>query len=805
MEKLTGPEFDGGDNGKQKGLAHKIRALVARSTERRRADKLSAMLDLLTFVIGIVFARCHVIFGAHPLSIAFVAALPSRVFLGAIGSVIGAITLGKAGIIYAMITLIVVFLRIIVSEGEEGSTLFRENLLLRMCSSLIGGFVGAVYEVLLSGFTFTSVLFGSVMILFSPLLCFLMSGFLDSGYDLRSLAFSDSALLITKGKDDREKYSIIFFELSSLVFIFLTSISLAEYVIFGINLSYIAAAFITLITARRFGTVPGLAVGFAASFGLSGLYSVAFSLLGLSAGLLFPIGTVYALTVGGAVMCAWCAYTGGVGGFLTTLPEYVISCLLAMPIISRVPSAAANEPRTAEAEEHVSDDVLGLAALSYKNRYTGSLDALEAALSLLGSIVKGNSDKASQIDINEIEELLDEHIEKHMLASGEGANRAIRRITDEARKKCSEKLASGLDITASDLLPTEGDDPLTAGLAESVNRAVAIISEEKYHHYKRDTTAEDMSLISSLIYKARTEDEREKAENQSLEEKVLAIAREVSCAPASVKVFGVRRPCILIAFEDDEDEKTVREALKRRIESELGIRLESVDLYKRGKVTLLEARAGKRLAAECASLSRAGIRDRISGDTYRSTESKDARFYTMICDGMGSGREAREISRLASDILSLTLELIPYPETLLAILNHLIVKRGDECSVTVDLFSLDLVSGKGAFIKSGAAASYVKRGDSLYRIRSHTAPLGLMRELDSELVKVDVEDGDYVIMLSDGVSQNVEDSPWLYNMLSAAKDTDVKEFAARILEGAKQNGDLTDDMTVSVTKIKALR
>ena len=123
MEKIGARNERNNDKKSDRGLISKIRGIVSRSAQRRRTDKLAAILDLTVFAIGLVFARTHVIFGAHPLSIALTAALPGRVFIGAMGSVIGALSLGKAGIVYAMITLIVVFLRMIVSDGggEDGS------------------------------------------------------------------------------------------------------------------------------------------------------------------------------------------------------------------------------------------------------------------------------------------------------------------------------------------------------------------------------------------------------------------------------------------------------------------------------------------------------------------------------------------------------------------------------------------------------------------------------------------------------------------------------------------------------------
>ena len=105
------------------------------------------------------------------------------------------------------------------------------------------------------------------------------------------------------------------------------------------------------------------------------------------------------------------------------------------------------------------------------------------------------------------------------------------------------------------------------------------------------------------------------------------------------------------------------------------------------------------------------------------------------------------------------------------------------------------------FYKCGSAPSYVKRGTSLYRIRSRTSPLGVLSELDAERIRVDVSEGDYIIMFSDGVSADGE-SPWLIEVLSEPADDDPADYARKILEAAKKNAATTDDMSVMVTRIQ---
>ena len=191
----------------------------------------------------------------------------------------------------------------------------------------------------------------------------------------------------------------------------------------------------------------------------------------------------------------------------------------------------------------------------------------------------------------------------------------------------------------------------------------------------------------------------------------------------------------------------------------------------------------------------------VSGDVTRAFSTEEERYFSLMSDGMGSGEEARETSEFVADFLARTLEFGRGVENSLRLLNNIIKRRRAECSATVDLFSLDLVTGDAMFYKCGSAPSYVKRGSSLYRIRSRTSPLGVLSELDAERIRVELEDGDYIIMFSDGVSSDGE-SPWLLETLAEPADADPASYAQYILEAAKRCSDSGDDMSVMVTRVQ---
>ena len=218
----------------------------------------------------------------------------------------------------------------------------------------------------------------------------------------------------------------------------------------------------------------------------------------------------------------------------------------------------------------------------------------------------------------------------------------------------------------------------------------------------------------------------------------------------------------------------------------------------------MECTAERKLSVKVATASLAGSKSEVSGDSLSHFASEEDYYYTLISDGMGSGEIAKETSLFVSDFLKNALQIGVAKETILHMLNHVLKARREECSATVDLFEVDLISGGATFIKSGAAPSFVKRGSSIFRVRSRTAPIGLLSSIDSEKIKVDIKPGDLVIMLSDGVADEADDAPWLLLLLGEPCTDSIDDYARLILSEAQKNSHTNDDMTVAVIKIDSL-
>ena len=758
--------------------------------------------DLFFFTLAALFSRCHLLFGAYPLGIALLSLLPESVIPALFGALVGAFTLGPDGIVYAAIYGVVIVLRIVLSSGKDSDGgFFSEALLLRMSVAVIGGFAAAVCEILIRGVEMTSLFFGLCMIFLSPLAVFALSGLFSEKINLHTVLSAEENPLSLKGADDKKRFDIIFFEISALLMLFLTSLALERLVFFGISVSYVFISAVTLLSAKRFGAVRAAAVGFVSSFGIAGIHSVSFALSGLGAGAFFSLGAGYALIIGCGAVATWSYYMSGVPGLLSTLPEYIIASLLVSPFLKNLASPVTEEPLPEK--DKSAQDMVGTVALSYQKKYSRSLDSLEMSLSSLSGVISDYSETKSRPTVEEyralIQDIADEHCKNctgRKFCMIENIRPCLANL-DSLAKKASE----GMKVSPEDV---NGDTEFCQKaeiVAESINERSAKLEENRFRLKDADATAEEYALISKLINEARCHDEEERAVNSSLTEALSEALERGGFEGGMIRAFGARHKHIILAGEDEAGDKITSKKLHQEIEKALGAKLGTPEYFRRDKMALMECDIMRSFGVDYASAAAAGSSGEVSGDTVSLFESGDDCFYALISDGMGSGEIASETSRFVSKFLIRGLDFGASKETVLNMLNYIIRRKGDECSATVDLFEFDLLGGEATFIKSGAAPSFVKRGDSLFRIKSQTAPIGLLKSIDTERIRVEIREGDCVIMLSDGIMQSAEDAPWLIELIANTTVTSPEEFAKKIVEEAKKRKVGDDDMSVAVLKI----
>jgi stage II sporulation protein E len=120
---------------------------------------------------------------------------------------------------------------------------------------------------------------------------------------------------------------------------------------------------------------------------------------------------------------------------------------------------------------------------------------------------------------------------------------------------------------------------------------------------------------------------------------------------------------------------------------------------------------------------------------------------------------------------------------------------------------IDLHEAMAEFVKIGAASTYIKRGSEIQVISSTSLPAGILSNVDMELTKKRLKDGDIIVMITDGVIDSSSEiikqaDQWLEKVLREMKTNNPQDIAEYILQRAKENanGNIEDDMTVLVAK-----
>ena len=196
------------------------------------------------------------------------------------------------------------------------------------------------------------------------------------------------------------------------------------------------------------------------------------------------------------------------------------------------------------------------------------------------------------------------------------------------------------------------------------------------------------------------------------------------------------------------------------------------------------------------------MKENISGDNFSILKLETGEVMIAISDGMGTGEEAGKESETVMALLEQMVEAGFKAETAIKLINSSLVLKSDKQTFsTIDMSIINLFTGMCEFIKIGAAAAFIKRGDWVETIASTTLPIGMFGNVDYDTVTKKLYEGDMIIMLTDGVLDCIQEEnkeAFLEHLLSEIKSTNPQEVANRILEHTlmQRNYVPFDDMTV---------
>lgn len=196
--------------------------------------------------------------------------------------------------------------------------------------------------------------------------------------------------------------------------------------------------------------------------------------------------------------------------------------------------------------------------------------------------------------------------------------------------------------------------------------------------------------------------------------------------------------------------------------------------------------------------------ENISGDNYSVVDNGNGKVTMILSDGMGSGEKASSDSQMVVELLEKLLEAGFERNNAIQMINSTLILKGEEQNMsTLDMCEVDLYKGICTMTKVGAASTFIKRGHLVEPISAHNLPLGIFQHLEIETNQRKLMDGDYIIMVSDGVldgiSQNFGEDT-MAELISRIEYLNPGEIANSLLNYILHitKGKVRDDMTIIV-------
>lgn len=195
-------------------------------------------------------------------------------------------------------------------------------------------------------------------------------------------------------------------------------------------------------------------------------------------------------------------------------------------------------------------------------------------------------------------------------------------------------------------------------------------------------------------------------------------------------------------------------------------------------------------------------KENVSGDNFSILKMDTGEIMLAISDGMGTGKIASEESEIVMSLLEQLIEAGFKPETAIKLINsNLVLNAKEQTFSTIDMSVVDLYTGICRFIKIGAAATFIKRDKWVETISSTTLPIGILENVDYDVVSKKLYEGDIAIMVTDGVLDSIQEEDkegYLEKLIMEMDSNNPQEIANRILDHtlSQINYIPKDDMTV---------
>jgi stage II sporulation protein E len=734
---------------------------------------------------GFILGGAELYFSASPLGVAWLCAAPDGIPYILTGVLLSALLRGEEALVFSLSALFAVALRIVVRCAIEPpknekltDALFSESVYLRMATSAVSAFAVGFYRIFVGGFYVYDLCGCITATVIAPVATALYMPQFKRNED--QLPEPDS----TAGKLLSE----------SSYFALLFSIALAARGIefAGLSPLHIAVTASILYTVRTKGALRGIFSG-ALCGAVGGFeYFIAYALGAAGAALFMNLSV---LAAGVAIpMCGALRsfFVSDAEGFILLFPSQVaglaLFCLISLfsermeQLLTKSEMSASSAPNPIDSRERMRE--------------------LSLAFSRLAESFSELASKRRRPTDGELRAACDSVCDRVCLKCPNRNlcwNLEYASTLDIIGKICSSVASHGF-VEASDLPEyMRRRCPSIDEITDGVNRAATDLIRECLEDGRLSGFSADYRAVSAALAEAVAEDTRENSENLERTERVCQILLSAGVKYSSVRVIGKRRTVIRAENVNLSRASLKAAELRRELEGALDCKLGPPTLTPSASGTSLEFFSRRRYSVSFGAARSSAQQGDPCGDNICTVDNGDDFFYAVICDGMGQGSRAAFASGASIGFLKQMLEAKMSVETSLSVLNAWLRADREECSVSIDILKIDLLSGKGAIYKSGAAPSFLRRGRDVFPIESEGFPIGILKQTNATRTDLVLAEGDVILMGSDGIDPDGRivcgDEVWLLDILESVdpqRNESASLAAKRTVSAARQAGSSDD-------------
>ena len=192
-----------------------------------------------------------------------------------------------------------------------------------------------------------------------------------------------------------------------------------------------------------------------------------------------------------------------------------------------------------------------------------------------------------------------------------------------------------------------------------------------------------------------------------------------------------------------------------------------------------------------------------SGDTHSVTRLSNDRLLIALSDGMGSGIKAENISSTSLSLIESFYKAGLNSKLILNTVNKLLSINLEDSFTALDLSVIDLKTSTADFIKYGAPYGFIVGEKGVRIVEGNTLPLGIIDELKPSVCSTTLNDGDIIILITDGISDAFSSSGEIIDFLRSIPAKNPQTLSDDLLNKAVElnNGLKNDDMTVLAVRV----